>query len=333
MTSLPSLTRRGKAVLLVAVLGFALGHLFGGRNLNAVVVPAGVLLLATGAYVATLRRPTLERETPKYGHQGDERTVRYRLTNTNRQLPARIVDRLDGGIRGSPVQHTMTGGDWTAYDVTLRDRGVHTIGPTTIHVLDPLGLWTHAIYDSRTTRVTVYPRVHPLGHTAELLQGYVGMTTEREHFDGVREYRPGDPLRDVNWKASAKQPSGGLAVTEYAGTGSSNHVTVVAEAIGPRADGVAEATASVVAYLLDNGLAVEVITPEGSIPAGTGDPHRRRVLEALARLDRGRVRRRHRENADIHIAAPDTGEHVEVTVGTDRRRYAELIDTGHGVTA
>lgn len=333
MTTIPSLTRRGQAVLLVAVLGFAMGHLFGGRNLNAVVVPAFALLATTGAYVATLREPTLKRETPRYGHQGDERTVRYRLTDTNRQLPARIVDRLDDGVRGIPIQHTMTDGEWTAYDVTLRDRGVHTVGPTTIHVLDPLGLWTRAIYDPRTTRVTVYPRVHPLGHTASLLEGYVGVTNEREHFDGVREYRPGDPLRDVNWKASAKQPAGGLAVTEYAGTGSSIHVTVAAEAIGPRADGVAEATASVVAYLLDNGLAVELVTADGTIPTGNGDPHRRRVLEALARLDRGRVRRRHRENADIHIAAPETGEHVEVTVGTDRRRYAELLDIGHGVTA
>ena len=35
-----SLTRRGEAVLTVAVLGFALGYAFGGRSLNAVVVPA-----------------------------------------------------------------------------------------------------------------------------------------------------------------------------------------------------------------------------------------------------------------------------------------------------
>lgn len=333
MTHIPSLTRRGQTVVLVALLGFSLGHLFGGRNLNAVVVPAVALLAMTGIYIATLREPTLRRDTPRYGHQGDERTVRYRLAGTNRQIPARIVDRLDGGIRGTPVQHTMTDGEWTEYNVTLRDRGVHTIGPTTIHVLDPLGLWTRAIYDSRTTRVTVYPRVHPLGHTAALLEGYVGMTTEREHFDGVREYRPGDPLRDVNWKASAKRPTGGLAVTEYAGTGASNHVTVTAEAIGPRADGVAEAAASVTAYLLDNGLAVELVTADGTIPAGNGDPHRRRILEALARLERGRVRRRHRENADIHITAPETGEHVEVVVGTDRQRYSELLDTSSGVTA
>lgn len=332
MMHVPSLTRRGQIVLLVVVLGFAMGHLFGGRNLNAVVVPAAALLAATGVYVATLRDPQLEREAPEYGHQGEERTVRRRLTNANRRVPARVEDSLDAGIRGDPIEHVTTDADWTSYDVTLRERGVHTIGPATVSVVDPLGLWTRTVHDHRTSRVTVYPRVHPLGHTATLLEGYIGITNEREHFDGVREYRPGDPLRDVNWKASAKQP-GGLAVTEYAGEGASNHVTVVAEALGPRADGVAEATASIVAHLLDNGLAVEVVTADGVIPAGNGDPHRRRILETLARLERGGVRRRHRENADIHITAPETGEHVEVTIGTDRRRYAELLDTASGVTA
>lgn len=331
MTTLPSLTRRGQVVLLVAVLGFTMGHLFGGRDLNAVVVPAGALLAATGAYVATIGDPDVERDAPTYGHQGDERTLRHRLTGT-RAVPARLIDRHDDGIHGDTVTHRMADGDWTETTITLRDRGVHTIGPATIELTDPLGLWTTTVHHHRTHRVTVYPRVHPLGHTAALLEGYIGVTNEREHFDGVREYRPGDPVRDVNWKASAKQ-QGGLAVTEYAGEGSSNHVTVVAEAIGPRTDGVAEAAASIVAHLLDNGLAVQLITADATIPAGNGDPHRRSVLEALARLDRGRVRRRHRESADILVAAPETGEHVEVTVGTDNRRYAELVDTGQGVTA
>lgn len=332
MTVRPSLTRRGRVVLLVAALGFALGHVFGGRNLNAVVVPAVALLAATGLYVAAIRDPRLETEAPRYGHQGDRRRVEHRIAGDSRRAPVQIVDRLGDGLRGDPVLHTTTDSDWVGYDVTLHERGVHAIGPSSVQTRDPLGLWEHTTYTTTTARVTVYPRVHPLGHTAALLGSYVGRTAEREHFDGVREYRPGDPLRDVNWKASAKRP-GGLAVTEYAGTGSSNHVTVVAEAVGPRADGVAEAAASVVAYLLDNGLAVELVTEAGVIPAGAGDPHRRRILESLARLDRGRVRRRHRDRADVSITAPESGEHVEIVVGTDRRRYAELLDVDRGVVS
>jgi uncharacterized protein (DUF58 family) len=332
MTALPSLTRRGQVVLLVAVLGFAMGHLFGGRNLNAVVVPTLALLATTGGYVATLRDPTDETETPRYGHQGDRRQVQHRVLSGTRSVPVRVVDYLDDGLRGDATLQTTTGDDWTGYDVTLRERGVHTIGPTTIQLLDPLGLWARTVHTTTSTRVTVYPRVHPLGNTVGLLQGYVGLTADREHFDGVREYRPGDPLRDVNWKASAKRP-GSLAVTEYAGTGSGDHVTVAAESIGPRADAVAEATASVVTYLLDSGLTVEVVTEAGHIPAGSGDPHRRRVLESLARLGRGKLRRRHVDRADIHIVAPESGDHVEVTVGADRQRYAELLDVDRGVVA
>jgi len=324
------LTRRGQAVLATAVLGVLLGYAFGGRSLNAVVVPAGILFVATRLYVETYPAPDVERVTPREGHQGEWRTVEVAV-DAVRPYPATVRDRLGDGLRGDAEQRTETDGRWLAYDVELASRGVHGVGPCYVEATDPFGLWTVEFRVGEPELVTVFPRVHELRDTADLLTGYVGLTDEREQFAGVREYERGDPLRDVNWKASAKRPTG-LAVTEYAGEGATDRVTIAAEALGPREDSVAEATASVAAYLLDAGIAVGIATANGTLDPAHGDPHRRRVLGVLANFSRGKMRERRKDDAEIVVHAPESGEHVTVTVADTDYRYAEFVGSGAGAS-
>ncbi len=323
-----SLTRRGKAVLTVAVLGFALGYAFGGRSLNAVVVPAAALLGATRVFVHFAPEPTVRRNAPYEAHQGDRRTVEL-VVDASRSYPATVRDRLDDGLRGDSERRTETDGRTLTYDVELAERGVHSFGPCSVRATDPFGLWQVGFVAGSQERVTVFPRVHELRDTAALLTGYVGVTDDRERFAGVREYERGDPLRDINWKASAKHPDR-LAVTEYAGEGAADRVTIAAEAVGPRADSVAEAAASVAVHLLDAGVAVGVVSASGSIEPAHGDPHRRRLLAALGTFDRERLPQHRRDDADIVVHAPESGEHVTVTVGGTDHRYGEFVGRDAG---
>ncbi|WP_232687069.1 DUF58 domain-containing protein [Halobacterium zhouii] len=319
----PEPTRRGLAVLAVALLGIVLGYAFGGRSLNAVVVPAFALLAVTALYVRSYPDPEIQRVAPREGHQGEWRTVDVRV-NASRPYPVTIRDDLSAGLRGESEHAAETDGRWLEYEVEFASRGVHSIGPCRVEATDPFGLWRTEQAAGGSKRVTVFPRVHSLESTASLLTGYVGLTDEREQFAGVREYERGDPLRDVNWKASAKRPNE-LAVTEFVGEGSTNRVTVAAEALGPREDSVAEATASIVTHLLDAGVAVGVTTAVGAVDPAHGDPHRRRVLEILARFGRGKLRSRRKDEADIVVHAPESGEHVSVTVGDTAYRYEEFV--------
>ncbi|MFB6072860.1 MAG: DUF58 domain-containing protein [Halobacterium sp.] len=319
----PQLTRRGQVVAAAALLGVALGYGFGGRSLNAVVVPAAALLLATHVYARSVPEPEVERFTPTEGHQGDYRTVEL-FVSADRPYPATVRDALGDGLRGDSRIETAVDGRELSYEVELAHRGVHNVGPCTVVATDPFGLWRTSFTVGEPQSVTVFPRVHGLEDTAALLRGYVGITDEREQFAGVREYERGDPLRDVNWKASAKHP-GSLAVTEYAGEGATERVTVAAEALGPRADSVAEAAASIAAHLLDEGVAVGVVTPTGSLDPAHGDPHRRRVLGVLADFEQGMLRRRRKDEAEIVVHAPRSGEHVSVTVAGDDHRYKEFV--------
>jgi uncharacterized protein (DUF58 family) len=319
-----SLTRRGRVVAGVAVLGVLLGYGFGGRSLNAVVVPAAVLFAATRLYVAYAPEPHVERITPREGHQGEHRTVEL-VVDADRSYPVTLREQLGDGLRGDTVHHVETDGRTVSYDVELAHRGVHAVGPCRATATDPFGLWTVSFLVADPKSVRVFPRVHSLDDTAVLLRGYVGITDEREQFAGVREYERGDPVRDVNWKASAKRPSGDLAVTEFVGEGASDRVTIAAEARGPRADSVAEAAASVATHLLDAGIAVGIATPDGRLDPAHGDPHRRRILGLLAGFEQGHLRRRYRDEADIYVHAPESGEHVSVTVDGEDHRYEEFV--------
>ncbi|MFB6266443.1 MAG: DUF58 domain-containing protein [Halodesulfurarchaeum sp.] len=323
------LTWRGKGVLGVAATGFVLGWGFGGRSLNVVVVPAVILVALSWVYVSRYDRPEVTREAPHRGHQGDTRRLELRVSAPT-PYPARVRDRLDDGLTGRTTHEIETDGRWLSQEIGLAGRGRHTIGPTRITAHDPLGLWEREFTDGKTQSVVVYPAVRALDRGEEQLLGeFVGLTDEREHFDAVREYRPGDPLRDINWKASAKRP-GELFLTEYAGEGEVRRVMVSVEAVGSATDQVAEAGASVVSFLLDAGVAVGLITPDGTLEPAHGDAHRRQVLELLAVLEEGPLGESQRSEATISVRSPRGSGVVEVDVDGDRVPFEQLAGTGTG---
>lgn len=91
------------------------------------------------------------------------------------------------------------------------ERGVHAFGPVRMEASDPLGLGGVTSRDEGVQRVTVLPKVLRVA-AVELLHGrpLVGVPTERSLARdpaspvGVRAYSPGDPLRAVNWRATAR---------------------------------------------------------------------------------------------------------------------------------
>ncbi len=316
------ITTRGKLILVVAGIGFALGWGFGGRNLNVIVVPAVALVAVTWLYVMRFEEPTVVRHAPTHGHQGETKRLDL-YVESDIGYPATVIDRVSDGLAGGRAHTIVTDGRWIREDLTFETRGSQTIGPTKITASDPLGIWERIFTYPKTQTVMVYPRIRPLEGDGTLLREFIGVTDERDRFDTVRDYQPGDPLRDINWKASAKRP-GNLVVTEYAGEGAVTRVTIVAESVGPATDTVAEATASVAIYLLEAGLAVGLRTAQGHVEPGYGDAHRQEMLELLALLEQGQVRADHRQEADITVQSPRNAHHVEISTAGDHLSYANL---------
>ena len=131
-------------------------------------------------------------------------------------------------------------------------RGVYVVGPVTYEKTDPVGLVTRRFETGRSVELFVAPRVTDLSVFAGGLTHDLDGATSRQlsmsdlAFHALREYVPGDDLRHVHWRSSAK--AGELLVRQYHET-HRGHVTVLVD--GARAS---------YARLRDFELAVSVAT-------------------------------------------------------------------------
>jgi uncharacterized protein (DUF58 family) len=291
------LTRRGWATLAVAVGALVLGTTYGARSLDALLIPAAVAIGAGLVQLARTREPTVSRTRPAPGYPGETRRVELTVETA---LACDVREGSSGGVR--PVQA----------DLALEARGEHEVGPTEVTVHDALGLLARTTQTARSTPVLVYPSVRPIANR----RAFVGLvertgTRDRQAFDRLREYVPGDALRDVNWKASSKRAIDDLVVTEFA-TDDEGGITIVCESDAGHADAMAEATASIATYLLDADLAVGISAPGGDLDQHRGDEQLVRALELLARTPAGRVSGDRRDRADVRVFAGDDGVRIDV---------------------
>jgi uncharacterized protein (DUF58 family) len=107
------------------------------------------------------------------------------------------------------------------YEVEAVKRGEHTIGPSRVSGSDPLGLFRHRRRASAPTSVLIYPRPVPIA--APEGSGFGAQSTaqtdawwgrrEGDEFFGIRSHQPGDELRRIHWKVSARR--GDLTVMEF----------------------------------------------------------------------------------------------------------------------
>jgi uncharacterized protein (DUF58 family) len=204
---------------------------------NLLVVALGVLI-GVACYAAmlwarySLHRVTYERFVPE-DHAFPGETVALDLRVSNRKpLPLPWIDvrerfpsdmipvededfRLAG--RADVVQtdwRTSVAGDQRVsrgYEVRCPDRGVYEIGPTRLKSGDLFGLFSEERLEDRVTRIVVYPRTVEIGDLGlparrpfgERPKG-IRVFEDPSRVAGVRDYRPGDSLRRIDWNATAR---------------------------------------------------------------------------------------------------------------------------------
>jgi uncharacterized protein (DUF58 family) len=196
-----------------------------GFFLYAAVVAGAVLGLAALLPSASLMglevRRSLAAETIELGE-----TVESRLALHNRKaLPAPWLfwrEAVDPGLDTEGITcgfQTLASGETMRSACTLHStrRGLFRVGPAVIEASDPFGLLKRFQVDSEVRFVTVLPRAVPLLQGWPLGRRPVHEVPRRRspledpaRFLGVRDYRPGDGLRRIHWRATAR--SGTLQV-------------------------------------------------------------------------------------------------------------------------
>jgi len=107
-----------------------------------------------------------------------------------------------------------------AYTLVGRRRGLYRLGPLTMRTGDVLGLFERPLEAAAADTLVIYPRVLPLaelGLPAALPFGArpapSSLFTDPARPIGARPYAPGDSVRQIDWKNSAR--SGALQVRRH----------------------------------------------------------------------------------------------------------------------
>ena len=106
------------------------------------------------------------------------------------------------------------------YTVQVPLRGHYHLGPVRLRVKDAFDLFYSERHEKALEPFSVFPRIEPLeseilsGKNPKLYQGAMPIYSvgEGSQFYSLREFLPGDSLRKVNWKATAR--TGELMVNE-----------------------------------------------------------------------------------------------------------------------
>ena len=153
-----------------------------------------------------------------WAHVGDRLEERFTLTNTG-PISAIWTEIMDHSTMPGYNASRVTGVDrasrnrWYTQGV-CNQRGIFTLGPTTLHTGDPFGLYTVSLHYPESTPITVTPPIVPLPSIEVAPGGRAGEGQSRPNaFErtvsttGVRDHVPGDSLKWIHWPTSARQGS------------------------------------------------------------------------------------------------------------------------------
>lgn len=228
----PGLLPWGRSLVTVAGVFLALGLTLG---VFPYLILATVLAAAAFAHRA-LPAPRIRLERHLSSPQvraGDAVEVRHRIEWSGGRGAATVHDavpdafRLADGRNFDAVVLDGSGASERAFSVEAPRRGVHRVGPATAVVPDPLGAGAARVVPLADDAEIVVqasapnaPRLRsPAAWGVTMMPGgdRASRGTTTNDFRELRPYAPGDPLKSVNWKATARASTRdvNLIVNEY----------------------------------------------------------------------------------------------------------------------
>jgi hypothetical protein len=216
------LTPRGIVTLILGLTSLAIGYI-AGRDEVLVIAGFCLLLVIVGAIVVRARKPkfdVIRLFAPPVVSAGGLTRVTVRVRNIassastpllwNDAIPwAQPMDPqvLDSIQIGSALRRVRA----VDYELLPPRRGLYPIGPFVVEYEDPFGMVNAVMAVGEADRLVVVPDIVELPPggptladgegTAQLVQRRV---TGNDDDLTTREYRPGDALRRVHWRASAR---------------------------------------------------------------------------------------------------------------------------------
>ncbi len=300
-----------------------------GNNLLYLLLGAMLGAMSVSGWLSeqTIRDLELDRIVPRGGHVGQPIQIHYRVRNRKRFLSTYALEIQEPGLTEISFLPRVAAGDTgraSARQVFL-NRGVYPLEKLTLATDYPFGLFRKERDIPVPGEILVWPRTDLRIRVPSAAEGRrAGPAAEsgsaargvRGEYRSLREYRPGDDLRDVHWKATAR--TGRAVVREY-DRDAADPLWVsldVSTPEGAASEHAADVAASLVARLIREGSPVALHAGERSVSPGSGPAQLERILDALARVDFGTV--------DAPPPVPRL-RCVRVTAGARPRGWADAI--------
>jgi uncharacterized protein (DUF58 family) len=314
------LTRRGWSLI-----GAAAGLYVGSRLLGLVqlaVLGIAAALLVVVAYVWVRAHPpalTAQRDFKERLQVGvDGRVDVVVHAGARRTTTLAVADAFDRGRRAARFLLAPLGPSEearAAYRFPTDRRGRYEVGPLRATLTDPFGLVGTTRRVLAAEEVIVYPRVHDIVAPPEI----GGLDLDRDHphvrsrveptgeFMTLREYAPGDDLRHVHWRSTARRGHLMMRQNETRRRAPVLLMLDVRPGAHDRAtfERAVEACASIATALHHMGRPFDVVWSTGTLVGTPGRRHLATVMDELA---------------IVHPHGPE-----RMVVATTRRRTSALI--------
>lgn len=218
-----TVTPLGWFVLALTALGVVLGASFSWIEAWFVAVVGGLMLLIAVPFLLGNRAYRVEIVLDRRDVVvGGEVRAHLRIANHSSRptLPAVAELPVGSALRELTIPLIGHGSEIDLHvSIPAPRRGVIRVGPLTIARRDPVGLLRREVTWPDRHLVHVHPVTTPLPpNSAGLVRDLEGAASRRLtdsdlSFYAVREYAPGDAMRHVHWKSTAK--TGTLMVRQY----------------------------------------------------------------------------------------------------------------------
>ncbi len=336
-------------IYLTTSLFLAIGALNSQNNLLFWAFGLAVAGLIVSGIVSgsALMHLHLQREPMLPAHVGDHFFLRYTIINTARLWPLfglRIEEVLPhasaepplacapgGVVHVGPRQRTGA-----SVRALARVRGFHSLRTVCVSTTFPFGLVRKSLFFDLPTHITVRPAVASLRSdlAARIAPTRQDDSTTRPRigqggdFFGLREYVPGDPVRTIAWRPSARRDT--LLVRQHT-TAAPPRLWLGLERPAPDLpdldfENAVALVASVITHAARRGVTPGLLVDwaDVNLPPVASAASTSRLLDLLARLDRSRHAdgTRHNVRPDLVITYSDSSPGSGQVNGADAGAWA-----------
>jgi len=286
-------------LIALAVVFWVVGLSLGWRELIVTAVVVTITLLICSVFLIGRTEYDVNLDLARTRVVVGERAVgALTLANPGGRaiLPSRVVLPVGNGRGEFGIQRLAPGEKAEElFAIPTQRRGVVQVGPVSVVRGDPLGLFERAHRRDEPVDLFVHPQTvlfdgQSLGFLRDL-EGLPAADLSRDDvsFHALNEYQPGDDLRHVHWRSTAR--TGIMMVRQYEETRRSHFVIGLSTSTGDYGDSTGfelgiSAAGSIGLRALRDSQRVDVRVQGRALRADTG----KQLLDSLAAVDGSRPR-------------------------------------------